>query len=135
MSSITFSKPTAPLRFLPALACMGLIFYLSDQPKLPAIPSLSEQATSVLGHLTVYFALTVLTWWGLGALELTSRQRVATAFAVAVLYGLSDEWHQSFVPGRTPDWRDLLTDAIGAAIGLLIATRLARSSRFGSLLA
>jgi VanZ family protein len=39
---------------------------------------------------------------------------------LAVLYGLSDEWHQSFVPGRTPDVVDILTDAIGAAIGLLL---------------
>jgi VanZ family protein len=121
------------LRFLPALACMSVIFYLSHQSKLPDVPSLSGQITSVLGHFTVYFALAVLTWWGLGAFALSNRQRVAIAFAVAFLYGITDEWHQSFIPGRTPDWRDNLTDAFGAACGLLLVTWVARSRRLGHL--
>ena len=131
------AKPTAThiaLRFLPALACMGVIFFLSHQSKLPDVPSLSGQLTSVLGHFSVYFALAVLTWWALGTFDLTGRQRVGIAIAVAVLYGISDEWHQSFIPGRTPDWRDILTDAIGAACGLWIVTRLARTRAFGWLL-
>ena len=119
------------LRFLPALACMGVIFYLSQQPKLPDIPTLSGQVTSVLGHFSVYFALASLTWWAVGIFGLTARQRVAIALGVAVLYGLTDEWHQSFVPGRDPDWRDVLTDAIGASIGLIGVTRLARTRAFG----
>jgi VanZ family protein len=128
------AQPSAPriaLRFLPALACMGVIFYLSHQSKLPDVPSLSGQVTSVLGHFTVYFALAVLVWWALGVFDLTARQRVAIAFAVAFLYGITDEWHQSFVPGRTPDWRDNLTDGIGAVCGLWLVTRLARSRLFG----
>jgi VanZ family protein len=52
--------------------------------------------------------------------------RAATAFAVAILYGLSDEWHQSFVPGRTPDVWDLVVDAIGALTGIGIAIGVAR---------
>lgn len=129
------AKPTAPhiaLRFLPALACMGVIFYLSHQSKLPDVPSLSGQITSVLGHFTVYFVLAALAWWALGAFSLSSRQRVIIAFSVALLYGISDEWHQSFIPGRTPDWRDVLTDAIGAAVGLFVVTRLARTRLVGA---
>lgn len=128
------AKPNAThivLRFLPVLACMGVIFFLSHQSKLPEVPTLSGQVTSVLGHFSVYFGLAVLTWWALGEFDLSSRQRVGIAIAVAVLYGISDEWHQSFIPGRTPDWRDVLTDAIGAAVGLFIVTRLARSHAFG----
>ncbi len=131
------AKPTATriaLRFLPALACMGAIFLLSHQSKLPDVPSLSGQVTSVLGHFTVYFALAVLVWWALGAFDLSGRQRVGIAIAIAVLYGISDEYHQSFIPGRTPDWRDVLTDTIGAACGLWVVTRLARSKTFGWLL-
>lgn len=131
------TMPTRPtprsiaLRFLPALACMGVIFYLSHQPKLPELPSLSGQVTSVLGHFCVYFALAVLVWWALGAFDIPAWQRVGLAFSVAFLYGITDEWHQSFIPGRTPDWRDNLTDAIGAACGLWVVTRLARTRRLG----
>lgn len=131
------ANPTAlrlALRFLPALACMGVIFVLSHQPKLPEVPSVSAQLVSVLGHFTVYFVLAVLIWWALGIFDLTGRQRVGLSFAIAFLYGITDEWHQSFIPGRTPDWRDNLTDAIGAACGLWVVTRLARSKTFGWLL-
>ena len=128
------ANPTAlriALRFLPALACMGVIFALSHQSKLPEVPSISGQLVSALGHFTVYFALAVLIWWALGAFDIPGWQRVGLAFSIAFLYGISDEWHQSFIPGRTPDWRDNLTDAIGAACGLWVVTRLARSDRFG----
>ncbi|MCR5502841.1 MAG: VanZ family protein [Lachnospiraceae bacterium] len=39
------------------------------------------------------------------------------AFLVAVLYALSDEIHQIFVPGRAFEWTDLLVDSLGALIG------------------
>ena len=37
--------------------------------------------------------------------------------AVGILYGMSDEWHQMYVPGRSPDHMDLLADALGVAFG------------------
>ena len=40
------------------------------------------------------------------------------AFAISVLYGVSDEYHQSFVPGRDPSLLDWLVDALGAATAL-----------------
>jgi len=47
------------------------------------------------------------------------RGRTATLLAVllASLYGASDEWHESFVPLRTPDVLDWLADTLGSAIG------------------
>jgi len=43
------------------------------------------------------------------------------AFVITVLYGVSDEFHQSFVPGRTPDVADVAADAAGAALALTAA--------------
>jgi VanZ family protein len=40
---------------------------------------------------------------------------------MAAMFGLSDEIHQYFVPGRNMDPLDLLTDAIGAALALWVA--------------
>jgi VanZ family protein len=37
---------------------------------------------------------------------------------IATLYGVSDEIHQAFVPLRTPDVRDVIADATGAALAL-----------------
>ena len=49
---------------------------------------------------------------------------------MAVLYAVTDEIHQGFVPGRNPQFTDLLIDAAGAATPLLLA-RVARESRLG----
>ncbi|MEM7136123.1 MAG: VanZ family protein [Myxococcota bacterium] len=42
------------------------------------------------------------------------------ALFVAVLWALSDEIHQAFVPGRSADARDLVADALGATSGVLL---------------
>jgi len=47
-----------------------------------------------------------LSWW-----------RAAGAVAITTAYGCSDEWHQSFVPGRDADLRDVWADAVGAVAG------------------
>ena len=49
----------------------------------------------------------------------------------AAAYGLSDELHQHFVPGRQADWLDWLADAGGglAGTGVLALTRNLRSGR------
>ena len=107
------------LRFLPALAWATLIFWLSAQPQLPPPPVVFAGVDKVL-HAAVYAVLTLLTlggdrwpplpraWWWLG---------------VCVLYGLSDEVHQLFVPLRTADGWDLLADGAGAALALALVQR------------
>ena len=43
-----------------------------------------------------------------------------TAMLLATAYGLTDEYHQSFVPGRTSDPMDVVKDLAGAAAGSLL---------------
>lgn len=65
-------------------------------------------------HVVAYAAL-AFAWWA----ALTTRERSLRASWVAgltVLYGAADEWHQSFVPGRTCSWVDLVSDGMGAAL-------------------
>ncbi len=49
--------------------------------------------------------------------------------ALVIVYALSDELHQAFVPGRHPDFRDILTDAAGAALALFLVVLLERIVR------
>lgn len=120
----------AIIRLGPALACMAAIFALSSRSTLPKPASISSEVFSIAGHLGAYFVLAICLWWALGFVRVEPTTRLWLAFAGSVLYGISDEWHQSFVPGRVPDWRDVLTDAIGAAIALLLVARFARRHGF-----
>lgn len=50
-------------------------------------------------------------WWREKAMILS--------LLISILYGISDEIHQMFVPMRTPDMMDLLADGIGAGLFLI----------------
>lgn len=98
-------------RFLPAASFAVFIFWLSGRPTLPT-PPLAFEGMDKVAHALAYALLTFLMLLGDGVAA--SRWRAWIWPVLAVLYGLSDEIHQSFVPGRHPDLLDLLADAFGA---------------------
>lgn len=83
---------------------------------------------SVEGHLGEYVILGALLWWALGGMGGGWRP-VLLAILIASLYGVSDEFHQSFVPGRVPDPADWALDTIGAATGALAAMAAVRLAK------
>jgi hypothetical protein len=112
--------PTAISRFGPPLALMALIFFLSAQPDLGTDLGTLDLVLRKGAHM-VEFGLLALLWWrALG--------RPAPAAAIAVLYAVSDEWHQSFVEGRNGSPVDVLIDTTGVALALGAALWL-RASR------
>lgn len=113
------------LSLLLALAWMGLIFYLSSQPSLD-IPGLFPHQDKVM-HFGFYGVLGVLL---LGAMAMPpngfQRPAALLATALASLYGVSDEVHQMFVPGREADVLDWLADTAGALSATLLLAWLSR---------
>ena len=96
---------------------MGVIFYLSAQSTLPDLTGgRFPELASIAGHFTVYFVLALL--WRRVLAGAGVRRPVLWAFALTLLYGVSDEFHQGFVPRRHPDIFDLPTDAAGAAFAI-----------------
>lgn len=57
------------------------------------------------------------------------RRAAVWAWAMASLYAVTDEWHQTFVPGRTGSIQDVLLDAAGAAVGVALAAWVTSRSR------
>jgi VanZ family protein len=103
---------------------MALIFgasSLSDPGTLP--PDVSDKTVHVIAY-GVLGALLVRALAG-GRIEGVTWPRALVAVVLATLYGVSDEVHQRFVPGRSPDTMDVLADAAGAAAAaaLLVAAR------------
>jgi len=105
--------------WLPVVLYMIGIFVASsmaDPPRPSNVPDVSL-------HEAAYFGLTLLLVRAL-AKERWSGVTLTTlvvAFAIAVAYGASDEWHQSFVTNRHATFRDLAADAIGAGAATIIA--------------
>jgi VanZ family protein len=80
-----------------------------------------------LAHIGAYGILAVLVVHGLSALDERLTFRIAlTAVSMSVLYGVSDEIHQGFVPDRMANPIDVGYDAVGAAAGVAIAWALIR---------
>ncbi|PUA35490.1 hypothetical protein C8Z91_30295 [Paenibacillus elgii] len=113
------------VRWLPSVLWMAVIFYLSsrtgddlggwlDEIRL-IIPSMEGFDW---GHFVSYFILAWTYLWALRPKRLTFLVKF-TVVLLCVLYGVTDEYHQSFVPGRTPDVMDIRNDGIGAALAML----------------
>jgi uncharacterized protein YfiM (DUF2279 family) len=102
----------------PVAAYLGLIFYLSGRSSV----GWAAPYPDVLLHAAEYSVLGVLLARGLndGLAHSVPDRRVVLTWGLCVIYAASDEYHQAFVPGRSSDWRDVLSDAAGAAAGLAI---------------
>ena len=114
----------AALRWFAVIAWMALIFYLSSIPAIDIPPG--PQAASVAVHLLEFFVLALLLSWAIngGLKNGLHPSSLISAFIVAVFYGVLDELHQLYVPGRVTDMMDILVDAVGALIGVLVASLL-----------
>ena len=116
--------------WLAVLAVAVAIFGLSSIPAAslftPGPPEgLLNAVFKKTAHVAFYGALTV-------ALQRALNLRPGSwrwALLGAALYGVSDEWHQSFVPGREATLRDVVFDVLGAGLGLWIHARLVASGQ------
>ena len=107
-------------RFIPVIIWLGVIFFFSAQPSLPGPEDpLLDVIVKKLGHVTEYAILMLLLLRALAQRPLRW-QHALVCLAAIFLYGLSDEYHQSFTAGRTPLFTDVLFDSTGGLIGLLI---------------
>jgi VanZ family protein len=122
-SNATVSAARIAALLLPPLAMMGLIFFLSAQPDEGVDRAWWDVALRKLAHVTEYGVLTALWWRALRAFGVP--RPLLTAIGVALLYAASDEFHQTFVDGRTGTPVDVGIDAVGMAIAALAILRAA----------
>ncbi len=99
------------------LVCMGIIFFFSQQPG----DSLDLPMFSGADKVSHALAYGLLSWTVIIAFSKETRVRrsglvFAAAVLVPILYGISDEYHQSFIDGRSSELADVLADAFGALV-------------------
>ena len=109
------------LRWGPAFALMLIIFIVSAQPKTE-LPDFGvwDFVVKKGAHVIEYALLAILMWRGVRGDQTARPAHIAWAFALTVLYAMTDEYHQTFVPGRMGHWPDVVVDALGATTGLTL---------------
>lgn len=105
----------AVLLWLTTAGYMVLIFFLSSREQF--IFTLPGNSDKII-HAIAYLPLGLLFYLSL-SISGIRKYLLLTASLLAFLYGVSDEVHQFFVPGRDPSFGDILADAVGALTGSL----------------
>ncbi len=120
--------------YLPVLAWMVFIFVLSSVPG-SALQPIEFPDAHVIAHSLLYAVLYYLGYRALSHQEYSnfvSKYSPILAFVFVALYGASDEYHQSFTPGRSEELKDWLFDVSSALVIMLavvIADRIRDSRR------
>jgi VanZ family protein len=101
----------------PVLVYAAMIFYLSSLTRF------SEELPSFFGfdklvHFFEYYPLgwLICRWLVSAERPFFRKHAILLTMVVGISYGLSDEWHQSFVPGRDASLWDALFNASGVAV-------------------
>jgi VanZ family protein len=111
------SKGAVVFRLVPMVLTMGTIFFLSHQPgdnlSLYSLPGIDK-----LAHITIYsiLAATVLFGFSEDLKRNDARKVIVITVVCCVVYGLSDEFHQYFIPDRSVSLLDLFADCGGAVM-------------------
>lgn len=99
------------LRWFPSFAMAALIFVESAIPgKIVNDAGFGNEQLHVTAHFLLFLVLGMCVWY--------ATQSFIQAFVLTFLYALSDEYHQSFVLGRSSSWFDIQVDMIGVFVGL-----------------
>lgn len=125
------------VRFGFVVIWMGIIFYLSHQPAsassalsggilewvLRLVPfDVDEEFVHFLvrkgAHFSAYFMLGMLLMHAIRVKRLIVGMGVS--LFIAVLYAASDEFHQTFIAGRSGEVRDVMIDSVGAIVGIIV---------------
>lgn len=135
--------------WIPAAVWMLIIFFLSAQPAL-ASNNLSRGVTKIIvetvgkiipldiemstlndivsqfnhfvrkfAHFSAYAVLGILVSYALSKNKIQKRA-FFLSLAICIIYAVSDELHQLFVPGRGCQFKDVIIDAAGAVSGIAI---------------
>jgi hypothetical protein len=120
------------LLWLPSIIYMAAIFVVSSVSDVGPMPGgVSDKSLHMLSYAVLGVLLLIPLARGVWAG--VSWKRALAAIVLATLYGMSDEFHQSFVPGRSSDILDVVADAIGATGGVGVVGLLAAGRAWGIL--
>jgi len=105
---------------LPVIFYLALIFYFSSLSQINI--TIPGDSNGLVFHSVEYFVLGFLvSRLFLGSkIGLSINKLIILSIALSILYGITDEIHQSFIPSRTASLIDLFADSIGSILGAIV---------------
>ena len=104
--------------WLPALVWMGVIFIGSSIGNVPQVGGkITDGLVHRAAHVIEFAVLGALLLRALSKDKLAMRREIVATVIIVALYGISDEFHQRFTPGRSSEGLSVLFDVAGGALG------------------
>ncbi|HUV71570.1 MAG TPA: VanZ family protein, partial [Clostridia bacterium] len=111
--------------WLPPFFWISLIFLLSSFPKLQISEGLADLILRKLAHMFEYGVLYLLIYRVFKRTSSLSKNKLLfISLFLTILYAVSDEYHQTFVPGRCGNLTDISIDSTGAVLGLIFSQKI-----------
>lgn len=101
--------------------CSILHFFIRSADKQAALDAFLQQYIRKLAHFTEFALLGFFLTLFYAAWQKKLIKLPLLPFPLGVIYACSDEWHQTFISGRSGEFRDILIDTAGVATGILTA--------------
>lgn len=79
-----------------------------------------EHIIRKIAHFSIYSVIGILLMSLMYTYKLKSLNRFYLSFFIGTIYSITDEFHQSFIPGRSAQVHDILIDSYGVIIGILV---------------
>lgn len=73
-----------------------------------------------LAHIFSYMILSILLYMHFLKQNISMKKTIRLVMVISIIFAISDEFHQTYVPGRMGQFGDVLRDTIGILIGILI---------------
>ena len=116
----------------PVLVWAIVIFSFSALPTSPVAEiHWQDFIIKKSAHIIEYGVFAILLYRAFIMSNLKKKKAILYAFLIAVLYGVTDEYHQSYTPGRDPKVRDIFFDSFGALMSLYFINKILPRSPYG----
>lgn len=80
----------------------------------------TESIIRKIAHFSIYTVVGFLLMGLLSTYKLKDKWRIIITIVIGIFYAISDEIHQSFLPGRSPKITDVYIDTLGIILGILL---------------
>lgn len=111
------SRGVVYFRWLVVFAFGALVYYCSDRPAWDIVPRLFPHSDKVMHFLSYgLFAMLIFRALWVDDTRPASTGVLVLGVILATVYGVSDEFHQTFVPGREFSWLDMAANGAGASV-------------------